>query len=389
MGGWSAREIPDQSGRVAVVTGANSGLGYITARELARKGATVVLACRSDSRAQNAQQRLRKEVPDAQTEIRLLDLADLRSIRRFAEGFPYDRLDLLVNNAGVMGVTYGTTADGFETQFGVNHLGHFALTGLLLPRVLAAGVEGGGADGAGVAGVAGVGGVGSAGGPVAAEVSGGVGVAGGSGASDVPATSATQGASAPSASVSQGASEMPSASGVPSAPAPPAAPRIVNVSSIMHAMSNVDLRDPNGLRSYHRWTAYARSKSAVLLFTHALAGRLAEAGAGVVVAAAHPGYAATGLSSGVGGRAGRALMEVGDKVLAQPAEVGALPLLYAATAPGVRPDSFTGPSFALWRGAPAPSWRAPRTRDDRLAEWLWEVSERLTGVAYGERLGVG
>ncbi|MER7203992.1 oxidoreductase, partial [Streptomyces sp. NPDC000188] len=137
MTGWNASDIPDQSGRTAVVTGANSGIGYITARELARKGAHVVLACRSEARGTAALDRLRSEVPGAQAEFEQLDLGDLSSVRKFAGARGSgERLDLLINNAGVMALPLGRTADGFETQFGVNHLGHFALTGLLLPRLL-------------------------------------------------------------------------------------------------------------------------------------------------------------------------------------------------------------------------------------------------------------
>jgi len=136
--GWTARSIPDQSGRTAVVTGANSGLGYVTARELARRGARVVLACRDETRGRAALTRLRRELPEAQAELRLLDLADLTSVRRFAGELPHERIDLLVNNAGLMAVPFARTADGFEMQFGVNHLGHFALTGLLLERLRAA-----------------------------------------------------------------------------------------------------------------------------------------------------------------------------------------------------------------------------------------------------------
>ncbi|MFF8937892.1 oxidoreductase [Streptomyces paradoxus] len=135
---WRPDSIPDQSGRRAVVTGANSGIGYVTARELARRGAHVVLACRSRERGQAAVERLRTEVPGARVELRLLDLADLRSVRAFAEDWGHGRLDLLVNNAGIAMVPLSRTADGFESQFGVNHLGPFALTGLLLPRLLAA-----------------------------------------------------------------------------------------------------------------------------------------------------------------------------------------------------------------------------------------------------------
>jgi NAD(P)-dependent dehydrogenase (short-subunit alcohol dehydrogenase family) len=253
MSGWSAKDIPDQRGRVAVVTGANSGIGYVTARELARGGARVVLACRSEARGTRAVERITTEAPGAQTELGRLDLADLRSVREFADRFPYERLDLLVGNAGVMALPYGTTADGFVTQFGVNHLGHFALTGLLLPRLLA-----------------------------------------------------TPGA------------------------------RVVTVSSPMHAMATIDLADLNGRRRYRRWTAYARSKTANLLFTHELARRLAAHGSDVVAAAAHPGYAATNLQFAGPRMAGRRVTErimgIGNRLFAQSAEAGALPTLFAATA---------------------------------------------------------
>ncbi|MFJ5153478.1 oxidoreductase [Streptomyces sp. NPDC088353] len=303
MPGWNTHDIPDQSGRTAVVTGANSGLGLVTARELARRGARVVLACRSEARGSAAADRLTREVPGAEAEFARMDLGDLLSVREFADAYPYERLDLLVDNAGVMAPPYGTTADGFETQFGVNHLGHFALTGLLLPRLL-----------------------------------------------DTPGA------------------------------------RVVTVSSMMHVLANVDLHDLNSVRRYRRWIAYARSKTANLLFTHELARRLAATGSDVVAAAAHPGYAATNLQTAgpraEGRRTAERLMEAGNLVLAQRAETGALPTLYAATAPGVRPDSFHGPSFAMWRGAPALSLRAPWTLDDRGGRLLWEVSERLTGVSY-------
>ncbi|MGW0810937.1 oxidoreductase [Nonomuraea sp. NPDC002799] len=135
---WTLHSVPDQSGRVAVVTGANSGIGYVTARELARRGAHVVLACRDPARGQAALARMRGETPGARLELRRLDLSSLTSIRAFAASWEHDRLDLLVNNAGVAMVPYARTADGFESQFGINHLGAFALTGLLLPRLLTA-----------------------------------------------------------------------------------------------------------------------------------------------------------------------------------------------------------------------------------------------------------
>ncbi|NGN65174.1 SDR family NAD(P)-dependent oxidoreductase [Streptomyces sp. A7024] len=310
MSAWSARDIPDQSGRTAVVTGANSGIGYAAARELARAGARVVLACRSEHRGGEALARLRAEVPGAEAELRPLDLGDLKSVRDFADGLPGSSdgsLDLLINNAGVMAIPYGETADGFETQIGVNHLGHFALTGLLLPRLTAA-----------------------------------------------------------------------------------ERARVVSVSSLFHFTSQVDLNDLHMRRRYRRWVQYGRSKSADLLFVHELARRLARAGSDVVAAAAHPGYAATNLQAASVQSEHRPLAErifaIGNRLIAQSADDGALPTLFAATAPGVHPDTFIGPRVLGWRGAPSTSTRAKWTLNDAASQRLWEESERLTGVTY-EGLG--
>jgi NAD(P)-dependent dehydrogenase (short-subunit alcohol dehydrogenase family) len=135
---WTADNMPDQSGRVAIVTGANSGIGYETALALARKGATTIMACRDLSKADPAADACRATQPSGTVEVIQLDLGDLDSVRQFVEDFRqrYDQLDLLTNNAGIMMPPYGKTAQGFETQFGVNHLGHFALTGLLLDLLL-------------------------------------------------------------------------------------------------------------------------------------------------------------------------------------------------------------------------------------------------------------
>ncbi len=136
---WTTADIPDLTGKVMIVTGANTGLGFETAKELARKGAQVVLACRSLEKGQDAARRIQAEIPHARLDPMVLDLASLRSVRAFAEAFRarYDRLDRLINNAGIMMTPYGKTEDGFEQQFGVNHLGHFALTGLLIDHLLA------------------------------------------------------------------------------------------------------------------------------------------------------------------------------------------------------------------------------------------------------------
>ncbi|MFF3482127.1 oxidoreductase [Streptomyces sp. NPDC002701] len=305
MTGWNVRDVPDQRGRTAVVTGANSGIGYVTARELARRGARVVLACRSDRRGGAAVDRLCGEVPGADVRFRPLDLADLGSVREFAAAYrgADDRLDLLVANAGVMALPQGRTADGFETQFGVNHLGHFALTGLLMPALLA-----------------------------------------------------TPGA------------------------------RVVSVSSALHRLANIDIDDLHSERPYRRWIAYGRSKTANLLFVHELARRLAATGSDLVAASAHPGYAATNLMTAgpkmEGRRAAELFMDAGSRFFALSPEAGALPTLYAATAPSVRPDSFTGPSVLGRRGSPAKASRAGWTRNDTAGRRLWEASERLTGVTY-------
>jgi NAD(P)-dependent dehydrogenase (short-subunit alcohol dehydrogenase family) len=129
MAKWTAADIPDQSGRTAVVTGANSGIGAVTARELARAGARVIIACRNTDKGTAAAATMPGTV-----EVRALDLADLSSVRSFAASLDTP-IDLLINNAGVMALPLRRTADGFEMQIGTNHLGHFALTGLLLDRV--------------------------------------------------------------------------------------------------------------------------------------------------------------------------------------------------------------------------------------------------------------
>jgi NAD(P)-dependent dehydrogenase (short-subunit alcohol dehydrogenase family) len=130
---WTAADMPDQAGKTAVVTGANSGLGLVISRELARAGATVVMACRNVKKGERAAAEVGKRA-----QLEALDLADLDSVRDFAGRLSEARVDVLVNNAGVMAPPRRLTADGFESQFGTNHLGHFALTGLLVPKLLAA-----------------------------------------------------------------------------------------------------------------------------------------------------------------------------------------------------------------------------------------------------------
>ncbi|GAA0558470.1 oxidoreductase [Actinomadura livida] len=299
MRGWTAGDIPDLRGRRAIVTGANSGLGYHTALQLARHGASVVLACRSAERGQAAFDRIRAAAPDADLVLASLDLADLASVRAFAARYGDASVDLLVNNAGVMAIPHRTTADGFEMQFGTNHLGHFALTGLLLPALR----------------------------------------------------------SAPS-------------------------PRVVTVTSAFAWSGRLDFDDLQSERRYRKWSAYAQSKLANLVFARELDRRVPE----VTSLAAHPGYAATNLQQTGPRMQGSTLMEkaagIGNAVIAQSAAAGALPSLYAAAAPDVHGGACYGPRILQYRGAPTEVVTPPQANRPGQAERLWDVSETLTGVAY-------
>jgi len=302
MSSWTADQIPDQTGRTAVVTGANSGLGAVTALELARKGAHVVLAVRTPAKGETAAQEIRDAVPDANVEVQELDLSSLESVRTFATGLTgkLPKLDLLVNNAGIMMTPQSRTADGHELQFGTNHLGHFALTGLLLETL----------------------GRGSA-------------------------------------------------------------PRVVTVSSIEHKPGHIHFDDLQLEHGYAPRKAYQQSKMANAVFGLELDRRLRAAASPILSLLAHPGYSATNLqSTGPTGIAVLA-MKVGNAVVAQKAERGALPQLYAATAPGVQGGQFFGPAgFQEFRGEVTEVEAVPEAHDAEIGRRLWEVSEELTGVEF-------
>ena len=297
---WTADRIPDQGGRTAIVTGANSGLGLITARELARKGARVVMACRNMAKGESALAEVQAAAPGAEVELAELDLGSLDSVRSFATGRD-GPLDLLVNNAGVMAPPRSETADGFELQLGTNHLGHFALTGLLLGAM-------------------------------------------------------------------EGRDDA----------------RVVTLTSGAHRIGSIAFDDLQSEQGYKRWRAYGQSKLANLLFATELNRRLRAAGSAVKSLAAHPGYAATNLQSAAAPFVDRMVMVVSNAVLAQSADKGALPQLYAATQPGLDGGDFVGPDgFQEQRGHP--HLVTPHNRDaydEDIARRLWEVSEELTGVSY-------
>ena len=302
---WTETHLPDLTGRRAVVTGANSGLGFETARALAQHGAEVTLAVRSVAKGEDAAERIRWVAPSAAVEVEELDLADLASVRGFAkrwtEAHP-DGLHLLINNAGVMAIPRRETVDGFEMQLGTNHLGHFALTGLLLDSLAA----------------------------------------------------------------------------VPDS-------RVVTVSSAAHRFGRMDFGDLMGTRRYNAWRAYGQSKLANLLFTSELQRRLDRAGLPVTALAAHPGYAATNLQGVAPAMRGSSLEErvigLGNRLIAQPASMGALPTLFAATAPNLPGDTFVGPDrWFEQRGHPKVVGRSRAARSRGTAVRLWAVSEELTGV---------
>jgi NAD(P)-dependent dehydrogenase (short-subunit alcohol dehydrogenase family) len=288
---WSAAQIPDQSGRRIVVTGANSGLGLVTAGRLAAAGAHVIMACRDTAKGSTAAAGLSRSLPAGSVQVRALDLADLASVRAFADGID-EPIDVLVNNAGVMAVPFRRTADGFEMQFGTNHLGHFALTGLLLDRIT---------------------------------------------------------------------------------------DRVVTLTSFMHRIGRIRLDDLNWeRRRYRAWAAYGQSKLANLMFAFELEHRFVAAGSRLRSMAAHPGYAATNLQSHTES-VQDTVMGLFNRLVAQSAEDGALPTLYAATVPDLPGATFVGPGGpGEVRGAPRPVGAA--AHDRAVARQLFDVSAELTGV---------
>ncbi|MFG3038530.1 oxidoreductase [Streptomyces sp. NPDC048330] len=298
----TAGPIPDQTGRVFVVTGANSGLGLATTRALARGGGRVVLAVRDESRGREAADGLAADgVDPGLLDVRRLDLADLDSVRAFADGIRTDhpRLDVLVNNAGLMAPPRTLSPQGHELQFAVNHLGHFALTGLLLD-LLAAGRD----------------------------------------------------------------------------------PRVVTVSSINHRQGTLRFDDLTGERGYAPMAFYNQSKFANAVFGQELHRRLTAAGSPVRAVLAHPGYTATSLQTkDTSGLARLVFGRIGNPLLAQRPERGALPQLYAATDPSVESGEFIGPDgLGELRGAPARVRLSAAAADPGTGRRLWELSEKLTGV---------
>lgn len=286
---WTIAEIPDQTQRTVVITGANSGIGLEAAKLLCAKGAHVVFACRNLEKADVA----RAEVAGSHESLHL-DLSDLTSVRSAAAQLAGRPIEVLVNNAGIMAVPRGRSAQGYELQFATNVLGHFLLTNLLLPQI---------------------------------------------------------------------------------------EDRVVTLSSLMHRAGRIDLADPNAeRRAYRPWAAYGQSKLADLIFAFELQRRLSAAGSAIRSMAAHPGYTATNLQVHTGNVQGR-VMGFANKLpfIAQPAAMGALPTVYAATVPDLPGGSYVGPSGpGEYRGHPKLVGCAPAARNLDTAAGLWQMCAELT-----------
>lgn len=304
MARWTTSDIPDQTGRTAVVTGAG-GLGYEDALALAGAGASVIVASRNPDKGAEAVSRIRAEVPGADVRFEALDLASLNSVATFAERLAgqMDGLDLLINNAGVMDPPVRReTEDGFELQLGTNHLGHFALTGRLLPLL-------------------------------------------------------QKGRDA----------------------------RVVTLSSIAARQGAIDFDDLNGEADYQSRRLYAQSKLACLMFALELQRRVEANGWNFASLGAHPGVSRTDLLHNAPGKnstVGRARSLLW--FLFQPVPQGALPTLFAATAPEAKPGGYYGPDGPVeLRGYPTEAAIPTRALDREACARLWTVSEDLTGVRFG------
>ncbi|MCA9563448.1 MAG: SDR family oxidoreductase [Myxococcales bacterium] len=303
---WGAEPRLDPKGRRVVITGGNSGIGFEVAKMLAADGYDIVLACRNPDKAASAVSTISEAYPGASVRALALDLASLESVRSAAAELAdqWSAVDTLINNAGVMALPRYQTADGFEMQFGTNHLGHFALTGLLLPML------------------------------------------------------------------EEGQS-----------------PRVVTVSSVFHKAGSMRWGDLQRVRRYTKYGAYGQSKLANLLFAFELQRRAERSGSPLISTACHPGYSATNLQSSESRRSSSVfaagIFKVGNGLLAQSAEAGAVPTYYASTIAGLSGGEYFGPKGMMeTRGRVGLATVARKARDEEAASRLWAESERLTGVSW-------
>lgn len=299
---WTAELIGDLKGKMVIVTGGASGIGFSASEVLASRGADLVIAVRNTLKGEKAAEKIRAKQAASSVTVMHLDLGDLASVKQFATEFSgrFDRLDLLINNAGVMVPPYTKTKDGFELQFGTNHLGHFALTAHLLPMVMATPLS-----------------------------------------------------------------------------------RIVTVSSIAARRAKINFANLDGSKGYSPMPFYRQSKLSNLLFAIELQNRLERAGSSAISVACHPGISVTNLLSRGSGKETGAVMKWIMGIVAQPADRGALPTLYAATHPDLRGGEYIGPDGpGNTKGYPVLNSDPAKLFDQALATRLWDVSEKLTGVRF-------
>ncbi|WP_415977234.1 oxidoreductase [Rhodococcus sp. 077-4] len=293
--------MPEIKQNRVVITGANTGIGYYTALEFAKRGDHVTLACRNKQKADAAAAKISAEAPNGTVDTATLNLADLASVRAYAASAP-ESIDVLINNAGVMMPASRTeTEDGFELQLGTNHLGHFALTGLLFPKL---------SDDA----------------------------------------------------------------------------KITTIASVVHKQGpKLDFDNLQLERGYSAVHGYANSKLANILFALELQRRIDKAGSKVTSNAAHPGISSTELYTSPEGMGSSKILKmlapIGLKFISQSARAGALPTIYAVDVAGG--GTYSGPtSLFESRGKPGPASMTRMAQDPALAAKLWDVSEKLTGVAF-------
>ncbi|WP_026693946.1 oxidoreductase [Peribacillus kribbensis] len=287
--------------KTAIITGANSGIGFEAAKILADKGYKVVLAVRNMEKGRNAASEIQRLIPAAELDVRKLDLADLESVHQFADHLvdDYSSLGILINNAGVMVPPYQKTRDGFELQFGSNHLGHFALTGLLLPLLKASGSS-----------------------------------------------------------------------------------RVVTLSSLAHKGAVIDFTNLDGSSGYKPMKFYGQSKLSNLLFSKELDQRFKEHQLAVKSIACHPGISATNLFK-IGGRDAPGILKKMSSLFLQPAEMGALPTVFAALNEDLQGGEYIGPDGkGARKGYPAIEIPAQGVYNQEIMSRLWDVSEQLTHVTY-------
>ena len=297
---WTIENIGSLEGKTIIITGGSSGIGLEAAKVLSSKGAEVILAVRNMEKGEQAMKLIKELSPDSKIEVMHIELSDLESVKLFAESFAlkHKKLDMLINNAGVMVPPLKHTKQGYELQFGTNHLAHYTLTGLLLPLM----------------------------------------------------------------------------TGVPGS-------RVVTVSSIAARGGKINFNNLDAKKGYIPFKFYSQSKYANLLFGKKLDNILKERGAETISIICHPGVSATNLTSRGSGKPSPGILSWGFRLIGQPASMGALPTLFAATQPGLKGGEFIGPDgWDNWRGYPVVTNELQKHYKESDAEELWRVSKEITGI---------